>query len=265
MEKLPLVPLLLGLLATACSSSVSEPSTPSLLSSASYGSAPSAFSAPSGPSIPSRGDARGGLVVRPDLACVPFVLRVELADPKAGLDLLEKATLAVKERFGAATGGAATIAMLGANTTAAPGYAKAKEDEPPPARFVVTVDGAVEVPLAAQAGYWARAKLVAGLVEASRKHEALVPSAGEGAPKIETAFGSPEIKVRDPEAYRPELVKDWVERARAFARVAESQAAPLQLVSCEPPSAITQTPISLEQVGLALPVSCRIDVAPHPR
>ncbi|MDI3282368.1 hypothetical protein [Polyangium sp. 15x6] len=265
MEKLQPLPLLLGLLATACgSAAVPEPSAPSLLSSASYGSA-SSFSAPSGPSIPSHGDARGALVARPDLACVPFVLRVELADPKAGLDLLEKATLALKERFGAATGGAATIAMLGANTTAEAEYSKVKEDEPPKTRFVVTVDGAVEVPLAAEAGYWARAKIVAGLVEASKKRDALVPSSGEGAPEIETAFGAPEIKLRDPESFRPELVKRWVERARAFARVAESQTVPLHLVSCEPPNAITQTPISLEQVGLALPVSCRIDVGPHAR
>ena len=265
MKKVRLVPLLLSLLATACGSAVPEPSTPSLLASSSYSGASSAFSAPSGPSIPSHGDTRGALVVRPDLACVPFVLRVELGDPKAGLDLLEKATLAIKERFGGSTGGAATIAMLGANTTAAPDYAKAKDDKPPPARFVVTVDGAVEVPLAAEAGYWARAKLVAGLVEASRKQDALVPSAGEGAPEIDVAFGAPEIKLRDPESHRAELVKRWVERARAFARVAESQTAPLHLVSCEPPNAITQTPISLEQVGLALPVSCRIDVASLPR
>lgn len=265
MQKLRPLSLLLGLFAIGCgSTAVPEPSAPSLLSSASYGSA-SSFSAPSGPSIPSHGDARGGLVVRPDLACVPFVLRIELADPKAGLDLLEKATLAVKERFGATTGGAATIALLGANTTAAPEYSKSKDDDPPPARFIVTVDGAVEVPLAAEAGYWARAKIVAGLVEASKKRDALVPSAGVGAPAIEAAFGSPEIKLRDPESFRPELVKRWVERARAFARVAESQTAPLQLVSCEPPNAITQTPISLEQVGLALPVSCRIDVAPPAR
>ena len=236
------------------------------MSSSSYsGGSGSSFSAPSGPSIPSHGDARGALVVRPDLACVPFVLRVEMTDPKAALDLLEKTTLTIKERFGAATGGAATTAMLGANTTAKGEYSKVKEDKPPPPHFLVTVDGAVEVPLAAEAGYWARARLVASLVEASRKFDAAVPSAGEGAPELEVAFGSPEIKLRDPEAHRPELVKRWVERARAFARVAESERAPLHLVSCEPPSAITQTHISLEQVGLALPVTCRIDVAPTTR
>ncbi|MRG92042.1 hypothetical protein [Polyangium spumosum] len=266
MEKLRFAPLLLGFLALGCSPSMQEPSAPSLLSGSSYGSsAPSSFSAPSGPSIPRHGDSHGALVVRPDLACVPFVLRVEMADAKAALDLLEKTTLVIKERFGAATGGAATTAMLGANTVAAGSHAKVKEDDPAPPRFVVTVDGAVEVPLAAEAGYWARAKLVAGLVEASRKFDAVVPSGGEGAPKIEVAFGAPEIKLRDPESFRPELVKRWVERARAFARVVESERAPLHLVSCEPPNAITQTHISLEKVGLALPVSCRIDVAPTTR
>ncbi len=266
MQRFPFAWPLLLLLAPGCGSAAyPEPSAPSLLASASYGgsSSGSAFSAPSGPSVPSHGDARGALVARPDLACVPFVLRVELGDPKAALELLEKATLTVRERFRGATGGAATTSMLGANVVLAPGNdTKVKEEKPPPQRFVVTVDGAVEVPLAAEADYWARAKLVAGLVDASSKKPfALIPSAGEVAPEIEVAFGSPEIKLRDPESFRAELVKRWVERARAFARVAESQTAPLHLVSCEPPNAITQTHLSLEQVGLSLPVSCRIDVA----
>jgi hypothetical protein len=68
------------------------------------------------------------------------------------------------------------------------------------------------------------------------------------------------VKVRNVETYRPELLKRWVERTRAFAKAAESEKAPLNVVSCDPPQAIAQTLISIEQVGLALAVQCRVDV-----
>jgi len=252
---------LLALSAAACGS-YQEPASPSLLAGASYGgssSSLSSFSGPSGPSIPSHGDARGTLVVRPDLACVAFVLRVsDVADPKAALGLLQHAVLAVKSRFGAPYGSASTLKMLGATVVPAPDHGKAKSDAPP--RFVVTVDGSIEVPLAADADYWTRANIVSALVQASEKPGPLLPAAAEGDPEIVFAFGSPELKVQDPESFRAELVKRWVERARAFAHVAESEGAPLRLVACEPPNVINQTTISLEQVGLSLPVSCRIDV-----
>jgi hypothetical protein len=251
--------LLVALLAFGCGPAYPEPSAPSLLASSSYSGSASSSSVSSGPSIPQRSDGHGNIIVRPDLACVAFVLQLETSDPKGRLDLLEKAAVVVGKRFAAATGGASTSKMLGASVTAF-SQGKAKGDGPPP-RFVVTVDGAIETPLAADAGYWARAKLVAALVHASHTATPLLPSAGEGQPEIEVAFGSPEIKLKDPEAFRPELVKRWVERARAFSRVAESQTVPLHLVSCEPPAAITQTPISVEQIGLSLPVSCRIDAA----
>ena len=62
------------------------------------------------------------------------------------------------------------------------------------------------------------------------------------------------------EAHRAELVKRWVERTRAFAKAAESEKAPLHIVQCDPPQAISQTTISIEQVGLTLPMQCRIDI-----
>lgn len=247
--------LSLALLLTACGGGYQAPAAPSLLSSSSY-SAPSSFSGPSGPSIPSH-DSRGDLVVRPDLACVPFVLRLEGPDPKTVLATLEKATQVVQDRFSTATNGQATTTMLGAHV-ATVGTGKAKSDEP--STFVVTVDGSVEVPLALDANYWARARLLTSLVQASSDSKPLVP-APEGQPQLDSAFGAPEVKVKNPEAYRAELVKHWVERTRAFAKAAESDKAPLNLLNCDPPQAITQTPISIEQVGLSLPVQCRVDVA----
>lgn len=236
-----------------------EPSTPSLLSSSSY-SAPSSpsFSGPSSPAIP-RHDTRGDLVVRPDLVCVPFVLRLEGTDVKAVLASLEKAAQVVQERFAAATGGQATTTMLGANVSSIGSGRKAKDDAP--VKYVVTVDGSVEVPLANEANYWARTRVLTSLVEASNDPKPLLPPPPEDQPQLDAAFGAPEVKLRNPEAHRAELIKRWVERTRAFARTTESEKAPLNVVSCEPPQGISQTHISIEQVGLTLPVQCRVDVA----
>jgi len=246
-----------ALCAVACGGSgYPEPSTPALLSSSSY-SAPSSASF-SGPSIPSR-DTRGDLVVRPDLVCVPFVLRLEGPDVNAVIAALEKASQAVRERFVSATNGQATTNMLGVNV-AHFGTGKAKSEQP--VKFVVTVDGNVEVPLVADANYWTRARLLSSLVQASTDPKPLVPPPTEDQqPQLDAAFGSPEVKMRNPEAFRSELVKRWVERTRAFAKAAESEKAPLSLINCDPPQAISQTPISIEQVGLTLAVQCRVDVA----
>lgn len=249
-----------ALFVTACGGEYQQPSTPSLLSSSSYSSGPSSpsFSGPSSPSIPHH-DSRGDLIVRPDLVCVPFVLRLEGPDSKTLLATLEKATQAVQERFAAATNGQAKTNMLGANVASySNGSGKVKSDAPP--KFVVTVDGSVEVPLAADANYWARARLLSSLVQVSSDSKPLVPPPPDDQPQLDSAFGAPEVKVHNPETFRGELVKRWVERTRAFAKAAESEKAPLNLVNCEPPQGIAQTPISIEEVGLSLPVQCRIDV-----
>lgn len=194
--------------------------------------------------------------MRPDLVCVPFVLRLEGADSKAVLASLEKASEAVQARFSAATNSQSTLTMLGVNV-ANVGSGKAKSDEPP--RFVVTVDGSIEVPLG-DANYWGRARLLSSLVQASHDSKPLIPPAPEEQPQLDSAFGAPEVKVRNPEVHRAELVKRWVERTRTFAKAAESEKAPLNVVNCEPPHMISQSVISVEQVGLSLAVQCRIDV-----
>lgn len=258
-KPISLVLLLSSLSLVGCGGSYPESATPSLLDNSTY-SAPSSGSigVPSSPSIPMQ-SARGDLIVKPDLVCVPFVLRTEVLDSKAGLDLLEQASKSVSKRFDSATSGAARTKMLGA-TVHGISHTKLSSSDGKPT-FVVTVDGLIEMPIAADADYWARARLVASLVSASKAKEPLVAVAGEGQPDIDVAFGAPELKVRDPESHRAELIKRWVERARGFASAAESQAAPLSIVNCEPPATINVTPISVEQVALSLSVQCRIDVA----
>ncbi len=244
----------LALAAPGCASSQApEPSAPSMVSSYSAGSGFSA-SAPSMPAVPHRDASSSDLVVRPDLVCVPFVLRAYGEDPRAVVKLLEATVAAVKDRFGSATQGSATLKMLGANAMQH-ATGKAEDDDAP--QYAVTVDGSIDVKLAADADYWARARIVAALAEASLSAR---PKARKGEPQIDCSFEAPQLKVSDPEAYRPELLKRWSERTRAFARGVESNGAPLDLVDCAPPAGITQVPLSLEQVGLSLAVACHLDV-----
>lgn len=259
MAKQPALALLVCSLAlVACGESYPTPSTPSLLDNSTYsGPSSGSFSVPSSPSLPQQ-SARGDLIVKPDLVCVPFVLRTEVFDSKAGLELLQLASSSVTKRFEGATGGASKTKMLGA-TVHGVSHSKVSSSDGKPT-YVVTVDGFIETPFATDADYWSRARLVASLVTASNAKEPLVPVAGEGQAEIDAAFGSPELKLRDPESYRAELVKRWVERARGFADAADSQAAPLEIVNCEPPSTIAVSPISVEQIALSLPVQCRIDL-----
>ena len=53
--------------------------------------------------------------------------------------------------------------------------------------------------------------------------------------------------------------KRWVERARSFMSLAQSERAPLQVVNCEPPGPVTQQAVSVDEVVLSLSVSCRLD------
>jgi hypothetical protein len=210
----------------------------------------------SGPTIPHR-EQTADLVVRPDQICVPFALRLRDADPAAAVGELEGAVGALEKRFGAVTSGTAKVRMLGTSVVPA-GTSKLADDHAAPPRWV-SVDGTVEIPLAAEAGFWERAKLLAALTALTQSLHEQEAKASPDKPIVEEAFSSPELKVREPEAFRAELTKRWVERARAFARAAESNGAPLDLVDCAPPAAIQQTPLSVEQVGLSLVASCHLD------
>jgi hypothetical protein len=73
------------------------------------------------------------------------------------------------------------------------------------------------------------------------------------------SFAPPRAEVRDPEAYRSELLKRWVTRVREFTAAAEADAAPLVVRDCVPPGAVTQATHSFDEVTLTLAVTCRID------
>lgn len=116
--------------------------------------------------------------------------------------------------------------------------------------------GVLEVALPEAQDFWSRTALVATLVKVGSQEAAAAEKANTG---LRATFGFPVAQVRAPEARRDELVKRWVERARGFISQAQSERAPLQLVGCEPPGAVKQEPVSVDEVVLSLAMSCRLD------
>lgn len=230
---------------TGCTAAASNPSYPSS-SSGSYGSAYSA--PPSAPGVPAREQVTAGIVVRPDLLCVPFAIRAIDADA-------EKAVVSAQGLAGELLQKLKAIAPTGSlrmrGIAVAPTYGKGKEASKDSELFALVADGAFEVPLPDSMDYWSRSKLVTSLVAASKKE-----TDARKEPPITVSFEPPNMRVTDVEAHRGKLTKQWVERARAFA---DATGSGLVLVDCQAPGEIAQRSISNEEVGLTLSVSCRLD------
>lgn len=210
-------------------------------------------------SVPHRGDARAELIVRPDAASIVFAFQEQHADAQQAIASLEATAADMERRLKEATGGAASVRMCGMAIRRAGGakYAGGEEGE-----AVVVVDGSIDVVLAPELDYWKRGRLLAavakvtGAIERSFKEAA---SKEEGKSARAARFNEPAVAVKDLEAHRAKLAERWVKRARAFGDAAQSAAAPLHLVDCAVPAQIEQRVISLEEVGLSLPMTCRLD------
>lgn len=233
-----LILLALGAIGCAAQPAVEYPSSGP---STSYGSG---SSVPSAPGVPARQSVTAGIVVRPDLLCVPFAIHGDDTDPEKALAAAQNLAATLSQHFATVAGGG-SLRMRGVQVS--PFFGKSKEDGP---RYAVLVDGAFEVPLAASLDFWARSRLVAALISAGKKE-----------PK-ELVFEPPQLRVADPELHRTKLVKQWVERAHAFGDAAQSPTAPLSLTDCTAPGEITQQSISAEEVALTLSVACKLDVRP---
>ncbi|EYF02993.1 hypothetical protein [Chondromyces apiculatus] len=275
--------LLLALATAGCAATppMYEPSTvpsaPSLTaySSGSFSSASESFtSSPSAPSVPQRG-ATSDLVVRPDMLEMGFALReTEMSEAQA-IAAAQATVAAIAKELEQVTQGAAKVKMCGMTATpmrlsyskAATKKAEAADDEKAPGEkapekvkmIAVTVDGLVEVPLAASLDYWGRMRLISALKQVTREvvaRAAAVPEGRRGA-----TFADPRPLVKDPEGHRAALTERWVRRVRSFTEVAQGGAAPLQVVDCTPPGPIEQQVRSLEEVALSLNIACRLNVA----
>jgi len=229
------------------------------LSASSYSASLGSFRASSGAdlAVPSHSAAKADLIVRPDTITITFALKDTQPDTQKALASVQAEANEVAARFKEATNGAATMKMCG--VAFHPDARSKADDGEPPKAYTVVIDGSVEVGLSPEQDYWARSRLLAALAQATAELGARREST-KSAP--ERRFSAPAITVKDPETYRQKLTERWIARARAFAEAAQSAATPLSLVDCAPPARIEEQPISLEEVGLSLPLNCRIDARP---
>ncbi|AKT37825.1 hypothetical protein [Chondromyces crocatus] len=219
-----------------------------------YASGASVSSIAASPSVPQRGAMKSDLVVRPDALELGFALRETAADAQRAVAAAQAAVSEVEKRVEEATGGAATVRMCG--VASAP-YAPGKAEGDKKGEVSVTVDGTIEVPLAASLDYWARARLLAALTQVTRElQKASTDDGRKGA-----SFEVPRPVVKEAEAHRAALTERWVRRVRAFAEVAQGGTVPLHIVDCAPPGGIEQQVLSLEEVALSLAIACRLDAA----
>lgn len=208
----------------------------------------------SGPGVPAREQVTAGIVVRPDLLCVPFAVHVLDADPDKAVGLAQGLVNDIVAKLKAVAPNG-VLRMRGIAVSPTYGNGKTKEEKDAMS-FALVADGVFETPLADNVDYWARSKLISSLVAVTKKEH---DSRKE--PPITLSFEMPNMRVADPEIHRAKLTKQWVERARAFATAAQTTTTPLALVDCQAPGEIAQRHISTEEVGLTLSVSCRLDSA----
>ncbi|KFA87413.1 hypothetical protein [Archangium violaceum] len=187
-----------------------------------------------------------GLTVRPDVLRVSFAFGQESESLEQAVPKLKAAV----ERYVRAATEASKVEVAVKMKEVGLGSGKRM------AGNEVMAHGVLEVALPEAQDFWSRTVLVATLVKVGSQEAAAAEKANTG---LRASFGFPVAQVREPEARRDELVKRWVERARGFVSQAQSERAPLQLVGCEPPGAVKQAPVSVDEVVLSLAMSCRLD------
>lgn len=197
-------------------------------------------------------EVEAGLVTRPDALVIEISIGETDANPNKALLTAQADAADLMKRVQHATAGAATLTLCGTKVTPIYGHGKVTG---PTERFAVSVEGRIEVAFAAELDYWKRSALVVALAELADGFEkARKAQAGERG----VSLGQSRVIVKDPEAFRPKLTAQWVQRARAFATAAQTQEAPLYLLDCATPGEIAQKERSFEEVALSLTVSCRL-------
>lgn len=195
---------------------------------------------------PALGPVEEGLKVRPDVLLVSFAFRQETESLEQAVPKLKAAV----ERYVRAATEASKVEVAVKMKDVGPASGKRM------AGNEAMAHGVLEVALPEAQDFWSRAALVATLVRVATQEAAAAEKANTG---LRATFGFPVAQLRDPETRRAELMKRWVERARGFISQAQSESAPLQLVGCEPPGAVKQEPVSVDEVRLSLAVTCRLD------
>jgi hypothetical protein len=190
---------------------------------------------------------------------IVFALKETQADGEQALAGLQAAAADMERRLKEATEGAASMKMCGVSIHAA---SKGKADDGEAGEVTVLVDGSIDVRLAPELDFWARSRTLASVTKVTRELSGLFRSEK---PERMARFNEPSVIVKDPEVHRAKLTEAWIKRAREFAAAAQASPAPLYLLDCAPPARIEQLPISLEEVGLTLPMTCKLDALRAPK
>ncbi|RJS15794.1 hypothetical protein DRW03_32445 [Corallococcus sp. H22C18031201] len=192
-------------------------------------------------------------LVRPDLLTLRFSVRQESEVAAQALPAL-KAVVDKLVRASAEATHAEVAPRMKTFGTETGSSRKLSSDSD---KSAVAVHGVLEVAMPATMDFWGRSELMARLIQVAKTTAAESEKQG-----VRLYFSAPEPSLRDADAHRADLLRRWVERTRSFTLSAQSEAAPMGPVECSTPEAVQQRPVSLEEVALTLPVSCRLAVLP---
>jgi hypothetical protein len=196
------------------------------------------------------GRSTADLVVRPDVILVDFTLTKTTDDPAAGLGAIQTYVDELKKRYQSAAASSAEIHVRNLSVRPA-------TERPESPLQTIAVSGAIELPLAADWDYWKRARLLVSIVQVAK---AVAAEQKDARKAILASIGNPTALLKDPEAYRTELIVRWTHHVASFSSRAETAAASLVVQQCDPPGKVDQQPVSLEEVALVLPINCRLDI-----
>ncbi|HVG59611.1 MAG TPA: hypothetical protein VNA24_13725 [Hyalangium sp.] len=195
------------------------------------------------------------LVVRPDLLRTTFQVQIQgtFASQEA-LSRLQQECERLRKQLREALGTEVTLKLTGVLLASSPARKLRIPEDDDDAR--TGVEGTLELPLPTSMDFWARSGRMAALQRLC--HDLAADERKErGRPSY--SFGIPSAVVAEPEQHRAELLRRFVSRVQEFSAAASAAAAPLRVVDCTAPGAVIQTPLSLEQVGLSLQFTYRLD------
>jgi hypothetical protein len=195
-------------------------------------------------------DLRADLVVRPDHVQVRVQLSVVSPQADKGPPLLKEAYEVLRRRAREATGSEVRLRLRDVRFERAEARKlRLPEDEE---RSLVTVEGALELPLAPAQDFWERGTKVAALVRVCQELER---DARDEKSRPRPRFGPPVPRVAQPEEHRAELLRRLGTRLRELQATLASAEVPVRLAECTPPGPVDQEPVSLEEVALTLRVA----------
>jgi hypothetical protein len=203
-----------------------------------------------------RAEGPASLVLRPDHLRAEIHVQVQELEVSRAVALVESSVEAAGRELTAALPGARVVLSgleLRRNVDKS---SRAGHDI-----AAVVCSGHIHVPLAADAGYWPRARAVATL------HTILAAAALAGSKlkqPLQLGFSPALALVEDPEQHRTALIDLWLTRARDLASRAQAQGlcGALHLRECAVPGPVTQHPRSLEELELRLALDAPLIASP---